>query len=285
MPQALTNTNISATYKGVLHTNGTTIPTTGQEIVSDGTGVISALSVGRLDQGATVSGALSATDIIAGELTMPNTNGSLGQVVALTSSGVLGLKSLSELIAGTTLTNGTYYNPKITVSGGVITALESRPTISLFDTPVNVYDFPRQSVNSFLAYTYPNLGDQLPVTINNSNINWNISSTIDGVTYSTIPDGVKYAIISTDLFMQSNGADYQLSYSIGNVEVARGEVREDHRYYGVDTVVNTNQQFVKIPVPNYQSSTLFKLTTLSGTTKDNALNIASLKVTVVGWIY
>lgn len=287
MPNALTNTNISDTYRGVLHANGTIIPTSGQEAVYDGTGVQSSLSVGRTNQGATVSGSLSATDVYAGQLRMPRVDGTENQVVARTSTGTLELRSLSQLAGGTTLANGIYYNPKITVSGGVITALESRPTISLFDTQVEVFNWEVGNVTSIIGGVGAPAPLDFPITT--TPINWNsITSIIDGITYSTLPDGVKYVIVSTDISTQSNGADYKLTYKLDGVVVSRGEVREDLNSLGVDTMINTNQQFIKIPV-NKVSIPEFTITRLDGNTGSKAgigsLNKASLKVTAVGWIY
>jgi hypothetical protein len=286
MPNALTNTNISATYNGVLHTDGTTIPPTGQQSVYDGAGAQSSLSIGRTNQGASVTGSLSATDLYAGQLRMPRLDGTPNQVVTRTGTGILELKSLSELIGGTVLTDNVYYNPKITVSGGVITALESRPTISLFDTQVEVFNYSSDIINIIGSS-----GTNTPVTftIATTTINWNsITSIINGITYTSIPDGVKYVIVSTDLFTQSNGSDYSLSYSIDGLVVARGESREHWEFLGVDTMINTNQQFIKIPI-NKVSSTDFTVTKLPGSTAAKvgveSLNKASLKVSVVGWIY
>lgn len=286
MPNALTNTNISATYKGVLHANGEPLPDISIKPVYDGTGVQSALSLGRSNQGASVTGLLSANDVKAGELRMPNKdNGVQFQVVARTSPGILELKSLADLNGGGIL-DGTYTNPKITVSGGVITQIVSRPTITLFDTPVVIFNWETLDVNAI-----PNLvkTQDVPNVLSTVPINWfSVSSTIDGVVYSNLPDDVRYVVISTDLFAQSNSADYNLSYKIDNLEVSRGQVREDLDTKGVDTMINTNQQLFKIPL-NKNSSTNFTLTFLNGNTGTKAgigsLNKASLKVTAVGWIY
>jgi hypothetical protein len=62
---ALTNTTISTTYVGVLHSRGTQLPATGQRDIFDGVGQRSALKLGRGCNGATICGPLSASEIIA----------------------------------------------------------------------------------------------------------------------------------------------------------------------------------------------------------------------------
>ena len=59
----LTNTKISVTYGGVLHSNGMQLPATGLERVYDGFGNMSSIRIGRNCSGMTVCGPLSATSI------------------------------------------------------------------------------------------------------------------------------------------------------------------------------------------------------------------------------
>lgn len=59
----LTNTKISVTYAGVLHSNGMQLPATGLEQVYDGYGNMSSIKIGRGCNGMTVCGPLSATSI------------------------------------------------------------------------------------------------------------------------------------------------------------------------------------------------------------------------------
>jgi hypothetical protein len=63
MPASLTNTNISTTYLGVLHSNGEQLPTSGQQRMSDGAGNTSAISIGRDCNGVTICGPLSCTSL------------------------------------------------------------------------------------------------------------------------------------------------------------------------------------------------------------------------------
>lgn len=277
MPNALTNTNISATYQGVLHTNGITIPPTGQETVYDGVGVQSSLSVGRSNQGATVTGLLSANDLKAGELLMPNVDGLQNQVVTRTSPGILELKSLSEIIGGSTITDDVYTNPKITVVGGVITNIVSRPTINLLSTPVAIVTRTRQSINPYLWYTYPNTTNNNPKTIiGNTPLNWTTLSEYDA--------DARYALLSTKLFLQSNGGDYYVRFTMDDRVIATGEVREHHTNLGIDSIYDSNQQLFLIPV-NKSSVYKFEAFTLPGTTNNNDYNLFELNVTLDGWVY
>jgi hypothetical protein len=272
MPNALTNTNISATYKGVLHTNGTTIPPTGQEAVYDGVGVQSSLSVGRAAQGASITGLLSANNVKAGELLMPNKDGAENQVVARTAAGVLELKSLSEIIGGSTIEDGVYDNPRITVVDGVITNITSRPTLSLLSAPVSLITPARLSINSYLGV--PNT---VQTIIPNTNINWStFSGYVSGAT-------ARYAIINTKLFLQSNGGDFAVYLKMDGKTVCTGEVREDYRSLGVDTIYDSTQQFFAIPATG-TSSYYFEVQTLAGST-NNTLNLYELNVTLDGWVY
>ena len=59
----LTNTKISVTYAGVLHSAGVQLPSTGLEYVYDGLGNRSSIRIGRDCSGMTVCGNLSATSI------------------------------------------------------------------------------------------------------------------------------------------------------------------------------------------------------------------------------
>lgn len=275
MPNALTNTNISATYNGVLHADGTTIPPTGQQAVYDGVGVQSSLSIGRTNQGASVTGSLSATDLYAGQLRMPRIDGTPNQVVTRTGTGTLELKSLSELIGGSAITDGIYTNPKITVSGGVITTIVSRPTINLLTTPVSLISTGRQSINDYIWYTYgPAPGSDQDI-IPNTNVDWTSLQGYDA--------DAKYVLLNTKLFLQSNGGDYVVYLVMDGKTIATGEVREHHTNLGVDSLYDSNQQLFIIPTSK-ASSYYFRVKTLDGST-DSSLNLYELNVTVDGWVY
>lgn len=290
MPQALTNTNISATYKGVLHCNGTTIPTEAQEIVYDGVGVQSSLRVGRDKQGATVSGALSATNVIAGELRMPSTSGTLNQVVTLTTvkngntPGVLGLRSLSDLIAGATLADGVYSNPQITVQGGVITKIESKPTVYVYSTPITVAALPRSPVQSIIGPAenttyYPSEAFLPGVGLWSARqINW---AAFDEARAAD----ARYVIIKAVLLAQSSSTDYRTICTIDGNVIVSTEVREDPQL-SVDTVVNTTQQIIALP-NNKISSLSLGYVRLNGNTFNGlaAQNSTQFSLTLDGWIY
>jgi hypothetical protein len=61
--------NISNTYQGLLHAQGETIPAVGQIVVTDGSGVPSALSIGRQDAGVTITGSSIIEDIYSTSIT------------------------------------------------------------------------------------------------------------------------------------------------------------------------------------------------------------------------
>jgi hypothetical protein len=64
----LETTNISDTYYGLLHAGGTPVPSKGQARIRDGSGTVTALSLGANCNGATICGTLSATTLAADAL-------------------------------------------------------------------------------------------------------------------------------------------------------------------------------------------------------------------------
>lgn len=293
----LTNTLISSTYKGVLHTSGTPIPLTGQVNVYDGEGNKSALVVGRDTNGVTVIGTASATSVVAGELTMPNEDTEQKHIVVRTDPNRLELKPLSYVTGGG-LTDGEYISPKITVNGGVITQIVSQPIINLLTTPVNIINSdlgPTENglntlANSYIQDTYPGPGAAqtfitLPTSVSPSN-------TLSWSSLTNYNNNYRYALINTKVFVQSNGGDYFVELLLDGKIVSTGEVREHHTNSGVDTMVDSNQQLFTIP-QNKISSVLFRIKTLPGSTNvpnegilgGNKLNIIKLDVTLDGWVY
>jgi hypothetical protein len=59
----LTNLYIDDSYLGLLHANATEIPSTGQQVIYDGAGNASALSLGRSGNGAKVTGTLTIDNL------------------------------------------------------------------------------------------------------------------------------------------------------------------------------------------------------------------------------
>ena len=284
MPNALTNTNISATYQGVLHTNGITIPPTGQETVYDGVVAQSSISLGRTNQGATVTGLLSATDLKAGELRMPNKDGAENQVVARTTSGVLELKSLSDIIGGSTIANGVYDNPRITVSGNVITKIESRPSIVILDNPVTVIsDYPGDlgtTVNGIAQ------GQTYNETFN---ITWNAPSMTGfyaDAPAETIP--AKYAIITVELFIHSGSREFETRMLQDSRIIARARVDSNDTDFADkldnNRYVYRNQQIVKIPT-SLTSVFQFIIFMTEVESPPNRYNQAGRSVTLDGWVF
>ena len=281
MPNALTNTNISATYKGVLHANGEPLPDISIKPVYDGTGVQSALSLGRSNQGASVTGLLSANDVKAGQLRMPNVDGSDNQVVCrsgtdATGSGVLVLKPLSELIGGgPTIADNVYDNPRITVVGGVITKIESRPTIKLLTTPVVLIPYENKSATTFTE---------------SFNINWTVSNGY----YADAPvDTIspKYAIISVKMYIESNSKNFNTQLLKDSIQIAQATIgandtneveRLDRNRY-----VYISQAIVSIPdtkVSLFEYKSVYESTS-TGNKFSTRQNISGRSVTLDGWVY
>lgn len=65
MPISLTDQDISATYKGLIHAQGLPIPSIGQTRLYDGNGSATAISIGAGNNGATVRGTLTVTDLMS----------------------------------------------------------------------------------------------------------------------------------------------------------------------------------------------------------------------------
>ena len=289
MPNALTNTNISATYKGVLHADGEPIPASGLKPVYDGTGVQSALSIGRSNQGATVTGYLSSNDIYAGQLRMPNVDkGIQHQVVARTASGVLELKSLSELITDgdeTELTNGVYYNPKITVNNGVITNIESRPVVVMI---------PTSQIQTLIPLTTYTVGAS--VTSQHFNINWGISDSVIRPGYSI---DARYAIITVTLTTKSAYLKFSTSLSMDSEVIGKTtistNITEDFGRLDENTYTYMNQLIVKMPVANLETQEranslfLYSIGNIenneSKLNKQGRTNTHSVEVKLNGWIF
>lgn len=283
MPNALTNTNISATYKGVLHADGEPIPASGLKPVYDGTGVQSALSIGRSNQGATVTGYLSSNDLRAGQLKMPNEDkGIENQVVARTTSGVLELKSLSDIIGGSTITPGVYDNPRITVAtGGVITKIESRPTIQLLTPRVNLIPYADKLATTF---------------IESFNIDWRLDS--NGIPrngyYADSPTNTispRYAIITVKMYIESNSRNFATEMLKDSIQIAQATIGANDTDYEErldrNKYVYVSQVIVNIP-PSEVSLFEYKSVYTSTTTGNKfplRQNISSRSVTLDGWVF
>lgn len=59
----LTDVNISDSFYGILHAEGVPLPSDGQQIVYDGNGNASALQLGRVNNGVTITGTLSTAGL------------------------------------------------------------------------------------------------------------------------------------------------------------------------------------------------------------------------------
>ena len=292
----LTNTLISSTYKGVLHTSGTPIPLTGQVNVYDGEGNKSALVVGRDTKGVTVIGTASATSVVAGELTMPNEDTEQKHIVVRTDPNRLELKPLSYVTGGG-LTDGEYISPKITVNGGVITQIVSQPIINLLDTPVNIInvDLDEQQTFTYLIRTLNSNHDPISPGTNPNYISDLVviptslspATTINWSTLTNYNSNYRYVLINSKIHLSSRGSDFRVEFYLDGKLISTGQVREDTRAFGVNTVIDTNQQLFKIP-ENKTSTVLFGVKTLYGSSETAGLpelQYIKLDVTLDGWVY
>lgn len=283
----LTNTNISDTYTGVLHSRGIPLPvagggsmSNGKEIIHDGYGNESALALGQKNNGVSITGALSCNNtvkgssLIANELTMPRIDtGNSSDIVIRSGAGTLALSGFSNVFNSvfSSYPDGVYVNPKITVSNGLITSIETSPSIVLLTTPIPLFDYQNNpTINNILnnSNTYTN-------TVI---FNWGDNNIV------TPPP--RYAIIKTKLVMESRAADFQITATLDGKEIAYGRVREDRNDLGVDTMVDTNTQFfILTATPTLVSSTFqMQVDKLDGSTQGN-YNEATLTVTLDGWVY
>jgi hypothetical protein len=289
----LTNTNISDTYLGVLHARGVPLSASGQTKIHDGSGEISALALGRQNNGLSVTGLLSGNAIIKGnslvanELTMPRIDTlNNSDIVIRSGSGTLALSGFSNVFNSvfSSYPDGVYVNPKITVANGLITNIESSPSVVMLSASNILYQYS----NSPSIFDYLNtIGDNQTRQIGNSplTINWRLSNTV------TPPP--RYAIVNVQIFVQSNGADYAIECVLDGKRIGYGQVREHRGYLGVDTVQNDNQQFIILPV-NTLTNTLnnsilnVNLTRLPGTTANglvSGLNYSIITISLDGWVY
>lgn len=279
----LTNTNISDTYLGVLHARGVPLSATGQTKIHDGSGEISALALGRHNQGASITGLLSSNAIIKGnslvanELTMPRIDtGGSNDIVVRSSAGTLSLSGFSNVFntVYSSYPDGVYVNPKITVANGLITNIESSPSVVLLNTPIPLFSYQNNpSINSILN----GLGEGGTYT-SSEGFNWGL--------HNVVTPPPRYAIIKTRLVMESRASDFTVTGLLAGKEIAYGRVREDRNDLGVDTMVDTNTQFfILSSTPSLAVSTFeMKITRLDGSTQGN-YNEATLDVTLDGWVY
>jgi hypothetical protein len=276
----LTNTNISDTYLGVLHARGVPLSATGQTKIHDGSGEVSALALGRQNNGVSVTGVLSGSSIVKGnslvanELTMPRIDTlNNNDIVIRSGTGTLALSGFSNVFNSvfSSYPDGVYVNPKITVANGLITNIESSPSVVLLTTPITLFDYQNNPTINYLLNTYST--HTIPGVFN-----WSANNTAN--------PPPRYAIIKTKLVMESRAADFQVTATLDGKEIAYGRVREDRNDLGVDTMVDTNTQFfILTGSPTLVSSNfLMTLQKLDGSTQGN-YNEARLTVTLDGWVY
>ena len=138
MAADLTNINISDSYKGLLHANGSALPPLAiQQPLYDGSGQVSSLSLGVAGAGASVSGPLSISgQLSAGSFTYPLSSSTNGYVLTQVNSTTIALTSISDILKSASssyIADGTYTNVQnITIKNGLITSVQSTTAVRTF---------------------------------------------------------------------------------------------------------------------------------------------------------
>ncbi len=115
---SLTDLYISDSYTGLLHAGGSPLPVSGQITMFDGSGQVSALSLGIAGQGASINGTFTTTALVVGTEHYPSTPGAVGSVLYQIDANNLGFTSeLPRTILPKLIDAGKYENIKsITVT-------------------------------------------------------------------------------------------------------------------------------------------------------------------------
>jgi len=132
MPTDLTDINISDSYKGLIHACGSCLPAlANQQVLYDGAGQKSSISIGLEGQGVSISGQLSA-----GAFSYPALPSTNGYVLAQVNSTTIALTSVSDILRSASsnyIPDGTYTNVQnITVKNGLITSVQSTTAVRTF---------------------------------------------------------------------------------------------------------------------------------------------------------
>ena len=168
MPASLSNQNISNTYRGLLHAQGDALPTTGNIVITDGSGQSSSLSLGTAGQGIVVSGPAElgnvyATSASLSSLTMEGLAGIVSpntpKAWAIFAGNDGTLKSNYNVSSVTSPVAGefdvTFTNPLATADYVVQTSLQlDNAAINGYMVCSHVMSVPPPSTTSFKMRTY-----------------------------------------------------------------------------------------------------------------------------------
>jgi len=138
MPADLLNINISDSYKGLIHACGSCLPAlANQQVLYDGAGQKSSISIGLEGVGVSVSGPLSVSGkLSAGAFSYPaspSTNGYVLAQVNLTTIALTGISDILRSAPSNYIPDGTYTNVQnITVKNGLITSVQSTTAVRTF---------------------------------------------------------------------------------------------------------------------------------------------------------
>jgi len=153
MATTLTDQNIADTYLGLLHAQGTEIPTSTQVLLYDGNGNASSLKLGRAGVGATVLGTLSAESIAVNGIAYPSVDGTAGNLFITDGAGNVSMGALSDdslptLVPSPASTYGSISSITVDEKGRVTALVETAggggggtaTSQSFYVTPINLLD-------------------------------------------------------------------------------------------------------------------------------------------------
>lgn len=182
MPDDLTGSSLANIYTSFLHVSSDFI-TSSFEQVFDGQGNKVPMYVST--RGVSLSGNVSINN-----MSFPESVGNPNQIISVNSSGNLQYRTVIDVLTSSsvsTVVDGTYSSPKITMLNGFINALADNPTVKTFFTrtanitPQNLIlipqlNWPNPVVND-IAYVM-NLADNKAYKISYSAFGWNLTESI-----------------------------------------------------------------------------------------------------------
>jgi hypothetical protein len=130
MSNTLNEQYIDETFPGLLHASGAELPLNGKKDIYDGNGNKTALSLGREENGAGITGNFEVSGTLTNKsVNYPITSPNVNDLVAAGASNPLDLRfvSLTDLLTalGATIADGIYTNPTLTFKNNVLIGVSS----------------------------------------------------------------------------------------------------------------------------------------------------------------
>lgn len=182
MPDNLTGSSLANVYTSFLHMSSTSASSSFEKVF-DGLG--NSIPIYVSTNGVSLSGNVSINS-----MKLPTEVGLVNQVISVNNSGNLQYRTIIDVLTSSsvsTVVDGTYSSPKITMLNGFINALADNPTVKTFFTrtanitPQNILLIPQQNwpnpVVNDIAYVM-NLADNNAYKIVYSAFGWNITESI-----------------------------------------------------------------------------------------------------------